>query len=101
MRGRRVGDLGQPRHGEVAALLEAGLPIPGGDHHLAQTGAQDAAIASLTGEAQLINHGDWTVSESAALTAMPGADGYLYMACGAATDADYTAGKFLIELWGV
>jgi hypothetical protein len=65
------------------------------------TGAQDAAITSLTGEEQLINHGDWTVGEIAGLTAYPDADGYMYMACGAATDADYTAGQFLIELYGV
>jgi hypothetical protein len=65
------------------------------------TGAQDAAIASLTGEEQLINHGDWTAGDVTVLTAEPDADGYLYMACGVATDADYTAGKFLVELWGV
>jgi hypothetical protein len=65
------------------------------------TGAQDAAISSLTGEEQLINHGDWAAGEIAGLTAYPDADGYLYMACGAATDADYTAGQFLIELYGV
>lgn len=65
------------------------------------TGAQDAAISSLTGEEQLIDHGDWTAGEIAVLTAQPDADGYLYLACGDATDANYTAGQFLVELWGV
>lgn len=62
--------------------------------------AQDTAIAAATGESQLINHGDWTAGESAVLTALPAANGYLYMACGDATDADYTAGIFVVELWG-
>jgi len=65
------------------------------------TGAQDAAISSLTGEGQLINHGDWTAEDVDHLSALPDADGYLYLACGAATDADYTAGILLIEMWGV
>jgi len=64
------------------------------------TGAQDAALSTITGEEKLINHGDWTAGEIAVLTALPDADGYLYMACGDATDADYTAGIFLVELWG-
>jgi len=104
-----IGQITDAKNGTIACGRITCLETPaGGDPDVdfwgsvtEATGAQDAAIASLTGEAQLINHGDWTVSESAALTAMPGADGYLYMACGAATDADYTAGKFLIELWGV
>jgi hypothetical protein len=62
--------------------------------------AQDTAIAAATGESQLINHGDWTAGEVDVLTALPAADGYLYLACGDATDDDYTAGIFVIELWG-
>jgi len=62
--------------------------------------AQDTAISAATGEAQLINHGDWTAGEMAVLTALPAANGYLYLACGDATDADYSAGIFVIELWG-
>lgn len=64
------------------------------------TGAQDAAISTLTGETQLVNHGAWAAEEVDYLSALPGV-GYLYLACGASTDADYTAGIFLIELWGV
>jgi len=64
------------------------------------TGAQDALISGLTGEELLINHGDWAISNVAALTAMPDADGYLYMVSAAVTDADYTAGILLVELWG-
>jgi hypothetical protein len=63
--------------------------------------AQDTAISAATGEAILINHGAWAAGVMDELSALPAADGYLYLVCGAATDADFTAGKFLIELWGV
>ena len=63
------------------------------------TGAQDAAISGLT-ETQLINHGDWAAAEVDELSALPAADSYLYLVCGDSTDATYTAGKLLIELWG-
>lgn len=63
--------------------------------------AQDTAISAATGEAQLIDHGDWAANEIDELTALPG-PGYLYLATGAqGTDADYTGGIFLIELWGI
>ncbi len=63
------------------------------------TGAQDAAVTGLT-ETKLINHGDWTFEDVDYLDALPAADEYLYLACGDVTDADYTAGILLIELWG-
>lgn len=62
--------------------------------------AQDTAISAATGEEQLTNHGDWSANDIDEFNNMPDADGYLYMACGDATDADYTAGIFLIEMWG-
>jgi len=63
--------------------------------------AQDTAIAAATGEEKLIDHGDWAANEIDELTALPDADGYLYLVTGSqGTDADYTGGIFLIELWG-
>lgn len=64
------------------------------------TGAQDAAITGLT-ETLLVNAGDHSAGSSDVFTAWPAADEYLYLVCGAATDADYTAGRLLITLWGV
>jgi len=64
------------------------------------TGAQDAAISGLTGEELLIDAGDWSNGTVLGLTAMPDDEGYMYLACGDATDADYTAGILFIELWG-
>jgi hypothetical protein len=45
---------------------------------------------------------DWTIDMSRSITAVPAANEYLYLVQGDAvgTDADYTAGKFLIELYG-
>lgn len=64
------------------------------------TGVEDTAISSLTGEVQLINHGNWAAGEIAGLVADPVADQYLYLTSGAATAGTFTAGRFLIELFG-
>lgn len=64
------------------------------------TGANDAAITSLTNDTQLINHGAWTQGEVAALTGFPAADQHLYLVSQGTGDTAFTAGKFLIELWG-
>ena len=65
-----------------------------------ETGAQGALVTGLTNQIQTIDHGDWAAEEVDYLTAFPAADKYLYLAQGASTDATFTAGKFLIELWG-
>lgn len=65
-------------------------------------GQNDEGLAgSMTGEVQHLNHGAWSAGEEAVLTTVPVADRYLYLAAGANTDADFSAGMFLIELWGV
>jgi len=63
------------------------------------TGIEDAAISGLA-ETLLVNSGDATLGSVVILTAVPAADEFLYLTTGAATDADYTAGKLLIELFG-
>lgn len=63
------------------------------------TGTEDSAIADLT-ETQLTNGGDHALMDSDALTAMPGNGQYLYLVAAATTDADYTAGKLLVTLYG-
>jgi hypothetical protein len=104
-----IGQITQAVHGTIVCGRVTCFETPaGGDPDVdiwgsvdEATGAQDAAITSLTGEEQLINHGDWTAEDVDYLSALPDADGYLYLACGTATDADYTAGILLIEMWGV
>ncbi len=63
------------------------------------TGVEDAAISSLD-ETLLVNSGDATLGSKVFFSAVPAADQFLYLTTGAATDADYTAGKLLIELMG-
>ena len=63
------------------------------------TGTEDAAVTGLTNQVQVCDSGDLALNSVVSLTTVA-ADKYLYMATGAATNADYTAGKLLIEFWG-
>jgi hypothetical protein len=67
------------------------------------TGAFDGAVGDLTEIAMLTKGGNWAAAAATqiALTTLPAADKYMYLTGGAAgTAAAYTAGQFLIELWG-
>jgi hypothetical protein len=66
------------------------------------TGKFDDGIAALTETALITAGGAWTLALQKAIADPVGiANGYLYLTCGAAgTPATYTAGKFLIELFG-
>ncbi len=101
-----LGDITAARNGTIFGGTIRCLEVPtGGDPDVdfwsanEATGAFDAAITGLTGEAQLINTGDWTLEEDT-LTALPTDGQYLYAVTGATDDATYTAGKFLITLYG-
>ena len=63
------------------------------------TGTEDAAVTGLTNQTQMCDSGDLALNSVVSLATVA-ADKYLYMATGAATNADYTAGKILIEFWG-
>ena len=65
------------------------------------TGTQDVAVTGLTNEVAFTANGDWTgaIATPIVLTALPGV-GYMYMVDGGGTAVIYTAGQFLIELWG-
>ncbi len=66
------------------------------------TGAHEAGIATLTASAALVTSGAaWTANRSLQLGAMPPANDHLYLVNGAADTADdFTAGRFLLELYG-
>jgi hypothetical protein len=65
------------------------------------TGKFDDAVAGLTETALITSGGAWTNGRSLGATVVPAANEYLYLTGGAAgTAAAYTAGKFLIELFG-
>lgn len=63
------------------------------------TGAEDAAVGSLT-ETLLLNAGTWAVETRLQLTALPAADSYLYLANIGTENAAFTAGRFLLTLYG-
>jgi len=101
-----IGQIVAATSGTIFAGTVACLETPaGGDEdiniHSATegTGVEDGAISGLT-ETLLINAGDHAADAFKSLTAFPAANEFLYLTAGATTDADYSAGKLLIELLG-
>tara|TARA_R100000315_G_C5221002_1_gene132846 strand:+ start:108 stop:908 length:801 start_codon:yes stop_codon:yes gene_type:complete len=64
------------------------------------TGTEDAAITGLSNQVQMCDSGDLALGSMVSIPTPPAADKYMYMVTGAATDANYTAGKLLIEFFG-
>lgn len=65
------------------------------------TGAQDALVTSLTETVLVTSGGAWTSGLSKGMTTVPPANDYIYIANGAgAAGGTFTAGKFLIQLFG-
>jgi len=64
------------------------------------TGVEDAAVTGLT-ETLLINAGTQSLGTVTHLSADPSANQYLYLAGQGTANATYTAGRFLIEIFGV
>lgn len=65
------------------------------------TGVFDGLVTDLTETALLTSGAAWTLGRMVPIGAVPAANEYLYLTCGAAgTPGTYTAGKFLIELEG-
>ena len=66
------------------------------------TGTEEALITALSETSLLTTAADWTnLLAPKGLTTVPPADGYLYLvASGGVTNNTYTAGKFMIKLFG-
>jgi hypothetical protein len=65
------------------------------------TGAEDTDIEDLDEQLLLASAADWTLHRVAAMTTVPRADDWLYLVNGGSTTDDtYTAGQFMIELYG-
>ncbi len=95
----------------VNGTIFAGQAIPfetpaGGDPDInifsatEDTGSEDDAISGLTSTALLDYAGDFAPETPKILTALPAADEFIYLVAGATTDADYTGGIILLELYG-
>lgn len=115
-----IGDTGVCHFGQIISSINGVifcgqmtcLEVPAGgaddiDLYMASvgTGAYDADGSALTNAASLITKGGaWAVTTPSAATAMTApvtANYYLYLLSGEAAAGTYTAGKFLIELWGI
>jgi hypothetical protein len=101
-----IGQITAARNGTIlTGSMECFEAPAGGDpdinvHSATEgTGVEDGAIGDLT-ETLLVNAGDATTGSKVYFTGVPAADEFLYLTTGAATDADYTAGKLFIELMG-
>lgn len=64
------------------------------------TGAQDALVTGLTETVLVTSGGAWTSGAAKGMTTVPPANDYIYITNGAASGGTFTAGKFLIELYG-
>jgi hypothetical protein len=64
------------------------------------TGVEDQAITALT-ETQIINAGTQALGTLTYFSAYPTANQYLYLVGQSTSNATYTAGRFLIEIFGV
>ena len=100
-----LGQITAARNGTIFAVRMTCVELPaGGDVDIdlysatEGTGAPDTAISVLT-ETQLINSGDWTAG-AVKIAQTVAADQYLYLVNGDSTPGAYTAGKYLIELFG-
>ena len=101
-----IGQITAARNGTIlTGSMECFEAPAGGDpdiniHSATEgTGVEDGAISGLD-ETLLVNAGDATLGSKVFFAAVPAADEFLYLTTGAATDADYTAGKLFIELMG-
>jgi hypothetical protein len=101
-----IGQITAARNGTIlTGSMECFEAPAGGDPDInihsatESTGVEDGAIADLT-ETLLVNAGDATLGSKVYFSAVPAADQFLYLTTGAATDADYTAGKLFIEMMG-
>lgn len=101
-----IGQINTDKNGTIIAGRVTCLEAPtGGDPDIniyaadEGTGVENGAIGDLT-ETSLVDTGDHTLGSVDVFTAFPSDGQYLYLTAGTVTEATYTAGKLLIELWG-
>lgn len=103
-----VGQVTAAVNGTIVGGRVTCLEVPAGgatdiDFYSANesTGAQDALVTSLTETVLITAGGAWTSGAVKGMTTVPPANDYLYITNGAgAAGGTFTAGKFLIELYG-
>lgn len=103
-----IGQITAANNGTIVAAKIECLETPaGGDPDInvfkatVGTGSEDDAISGITGQGALLSYtGDFAIEVRKDFTALPAANTYMYLVAGATTDADYSAGKFVITLYG-
>lgn len=104
-----LGNITSKCNGTILGGTMRCLEVPaGGDPNIAlyaadeATGVEDGDVGDLTETAIFDPNADWTIDMSRSITGIPTDGQFLYLVQGDAsgTDADYTAGKFLITLYG-
>lgn len=102
------GQITAALNGTIAGGKVTCLEVPAGgaddiDFYSAtvSTGAQDGLVTDLTETVLVTSGGAWTSGQSKGMTGVPAANDYLYIVNGEAVGGTFTAGKFLIELYGV
>lgn len=104
-----IGRITAAKNGTIEAIRMTCLELPAGgaddiDLYAATeaTGVFDAGIATLAETALITAGGAWANGTMKGSTAVPADGQYLYLTGGeAGTAATYTAGKFLIEIFGI
>jgi len=104
-----IGQITAAKNGTILGGRVTCLELPAGgaddiDLYSATegTGAFDGGIGALAETALVTAGGAWASGTVKGLLAAPAANSYLYLTGGEdGTAAAYTAGQFLIELWGV
>ncbi len=103
-----IGQITTALNGVVHAATLYGHELPaGGDPDIEiwtagdGTLAQGVLITDESDEVQLVVPGDMSATSVDNFSAWPAADQYLYMVAGTVTAAAYTAGRFVLVLWGI
>lgn len=102
-----IGQITSANNGTIVMGMMTCLEVPVGgavdiDFYSAAeaTGAYDGLVTDLTETALVTAGGNWTLGLEKVLTGIPAANDYLYLTSGVATAGTYSAGKFLIQMWG-
>ena len=102
------GQITAALNGTIAGGSVTCLEVPAGgaddiDFYSAtvSTGAQDGLVTDLTETVLLTRGAAWVAGDVKAMSGFPPANDYLYIVNGEAVGGTYTAGKFLIEFYGV
>jgi hypothetical protein len=101
-----IGQITTARNGTILTGRMTCFEAPtGGDpdvdvYSAVEGDGDETDLITALDETKLVDAADATLGSEVIFSALPAANEYLYLVCGTTTDADFTAGKLLIELIG-